>query len=69
MREYLKLFKFVRPHLGLFMLSSVCMIFSAVFDGVSLGIIMPVADIILTGKKMILPAKLPAFLSGWVEFL
>ncbi len=69
MREYLKLFKFVRPHLGLFMLSSICMIFSAVFDGVSLGIIMPVADIILTGKKMILPAKLPAFLSGWVEFL
>ncbi len=27
------------------------MVFSAIFDGVSLGMIMPIADIILTGKK------------------
>ena len=69
MREYLKLFKFVRPHLGLFMLSSACMVLSAIFDGASLGMIMPLADIILSGKKMVLPAKLPAFLSGWVDVL
>jgi subfamily B ATP-binding cassette protein MsbA len=69
LREYLKLFKFVRPHLRLFVISTVCMIFSAVFDGASLGMIMPLADIILTGKKIVLPAKLPAFLSGWVDVL
>jgi len=45
------------------------MIFSAIFDGVSLGMIMPVADIILTGKKIVLPVKLPVFLHGWVDFL
>ena len=69
MREYLKLFKFVRPHLRLFVLAIICMILSAIFDGVSLGMIMPLADIILTGKKMVLPAKLPVFLSGWVDVL
>ncbi|MCX5707469.1 MAG: ABC transporter transmembrane domain-containing protein, partial [Candidatus Omnitrophica bacterium] len=65
----MKLFKLVRPHMGLFLLSSVCMVLSAIFDGVSLGMIMPLADIILTGKKMVLPAKVPAFLSGWVGAL
>jgi ATP-binding cassette, subfamily B, bacterial MsbA len=45
------------------------MIFSAIFDGVSLGMVMPVADIILTGKKMVLPAKLPGFLNGLVDTL
>ncbi len=45
------------------------MIFSAIFDGISLGMIMPIADIILAGKKIVLPAKLPVFLSGWVELL
>ncbi len=69
MKEYLKLFKFIRPHAGLFALSSVCMLFSAIFNGVSLGIIIPVADIILTGKKIVLPAKLPSFLSNWVDLL
>jgi len=69
LRDYLKLFKFVRPHLSLFLLSSVCMVFSAIFDGVSLGMILPVADIILTGKKIVLPPQLPEFLSGWVDKL
>jgi subfamily B ATP-binding cassette protein MsbA len=45
------------------------MVLSAIFDGVSLGMIMPLADIILTGKKMVLPAKVPAFLSHWVDAL
>ncbi len=69
MREYLKLFKFIRPHAGLFAASSVCMLFSAIFDGASLGVIIPVADIILTGKKIVLPAKLPSFFSNWVDLL
>lgn len=50
-------------------MAAICMILSAIFDGVSLGMIMPLADIILTGKKMVLPARLPVFLSGWVDGL
>jgi ATP-binding cassette, subfamily B, bacterial MsbA len=69
LREYLMLFKFIRPHMRLFAASGVCMVLSAIFDGVSLGMIMPVADIILTGKKMVLPGKMPAFVNGWVDSL
>jgi subfamily B ATP-binding cassette protein MsbA len=43
------------------------MAISAIFDGVSIGMIMPVADKVLTNKKIILPVKLPAFLSSLVD--
>ncbi|MCX5706783.1 MAG: ABC transporter ATP-binding protein [Candidatus Omnitrophica bacterium] len=65
MRDYLKLLKFIRPYLGHFLIAAVCMGFSAVFDGVSLAMIVPLADKVLTNKKIILPAKLPDFLSNF----
>ncbi len=69
MRDYIRLFKFVRPHLGLFIASGVCMALSALFDGVSISMIMPMADIVLTGKKIVLPANIPAVFSGFVNIL
>ncbi|OGX45262.1 MAG: hypothetical protein A3G38_03885 [Omnitrophica WOR_2 bacterium RIFCSPLOWO2_12_FULL_51_8] len=67
MREYLKLLRFVRPYLGLFSLASVCMIFSSIFDGVSLGMIIPFVDRVFTNKKIIIPAKLPGLLAAFIE--
>ncbi|MDD2689573.1 MAG: ABC transporter ATP-binding protein, partial [Candidatus Omnitrophica bacterium] len=67
MRDYLKLLKFIRPYLGNFFIATVCMAFSAIFDGVQLAMIVPLSDKILTNKKIIIPAKLPAFLSGFVD--
>jgi subfamily B ATP-binding cassette protein MsbA len=67
MRDYLKLLKFARPYLGLFFLAALFMAFSAVFDGVSLAMIVPLADKVLTDKKIIIPAKLPVFLSGIID--
>ncbi|MFA5310864.1 MAG: ABC transporter ATP-binding protein [Candidatus Omnitrophota bacterium] len=67
MRDYFKLLKFVRPYLGLFVLASVCMGFSAVFDGVSLAMMVPLADKVLTNKKIVIPAKLPDFLSNFID--
>jgi len=69
MKDYIKLFKFVMPHLGLFIGAGVCMLFSAIFDGVSLTMIMPLADIILTGKKIVLPVALPQFLANFINTL
>lgn len=69
MKDYLKLLKFIRPYLGLFSLAGVCMFFSALFDGVSLAMIVPLADKVLTSKKIIIPTKLPAFASNFVESL
>ena len=67
MRDYLKLLKFVGPYKGLFLIAIVCMGFSAIFDGVSLAMIVPLADKVLTNKKIIIPAKLPDFLAGFVD--
>lgn len=69
MRDYLRLLKFVRPYLGLFSLAGLCMIFSTLFDGVSLAMIVPLADKVLTNKKIVLPTKLPANLANFVDKL
>lgn len=67
MRDYLKLLRFVRPYLGKFSLATVCMAFSAVFDGVSLAMMVPLADKVLTNRKIIVPVKLPSFLAALVD--
>ncbi|PIQ91157.1 MAG: hypothetical protein COV71_00770 [Candidatus Omnitrophica bacterium CG11_big_fil_rev_8_21_14_0_20_41_12] len=67
MRDYLKLLKFVGPYKGLFIIAIVCMGFSAIFDGVSLAMMVPLADKVLTNKKIIVPTKLPDFLAGFVD--
>lgn len=48
-------------------LAFVCMGFSTLFNGVSLGMIIPVADKVLTNKKIILPHKVPEFLASFVD--
>ncbi|MCM8780696.1 MAG: ABC transporter ATP-binding protein/permease [Candidatus Omnitrophica bacterium] len=69
MREYLKLLRFSRPYLGLFGIAIICMVFSTIFDGVSLTMIVPLADIVLTGQKIIIPTRLPSFLNVFVDRL
>lgn len=69
MREYIKLLKFIKPHLSLFGFASICMVFSTLFDGVSLGMIVPLSDKVLTNKKIIVPVKLPGFLVRFVDGL
>jgi subfamily B ATP-binding cassette protein MsbA len=66
-KDYLKLLKFVKPYKGLFLAAIACMGFSAVFDGVSLAMMVPLADKVLTNKKIIVPTKLPDFLAGFVD--
>lgn len=67
MRDYLKLLKFVRPYLGKFSLATVFMGFSAIFDGVSLTMVVPLADKVLANRKIIVPTKLPETLGAFVE--
>ncbi|MFA6218053.1 MAG: ABC transporter ATP-binding protein [Candidatus Omnitrophota bacterium] len=69
MREYLKLLKFIKPHKGLFILASVCMFFSTIFDGVSLGMLVPLTDKVLTNKEIIVPTRLPGFLTRLIDSL
>ncbi len=67
MKDYLKLLQFLRPYKLLFAGAIVCMGISAVFDGVSLAMIVPLADKIMADKKIIVPAKLPDFLVGLID--
>ena len=69
MKEYFKLLKFIKPQLGVFILAVFCMIISAIFNGVSLGMVVPLSDRVLTNKKIIIPAKLPPFLEEIIEKL
>lgn len=69
MRDYLKLFRFVRPYWALFSAAVFCMAVSALFDGVSLAMIVPLADKVMTNKQIVLPGSVPAFLSGFIAML
>jgi subfamily B ATP-binding cassette protein MsbA len=53
----------------MFIFASFCMGFSALFDGISLGMIIPVTDRILSNKKIIVPLKLPSVLSALIDKL
>lgn len=69
MRDYIRLLKFARPYLDIFSVAIICMVFSTLFDGVSLAMIVPLADKVLTNKKIIIPTKLPLFLGNFVDKL
>ena len=69
MKEYLRLLQFVKPYKARFSIAVVCMTFSAIFDGISLAMIVPLADKVLTNKKIIMPAQVPAFFSNFLEVI
>ncbi len=69
LKEYLKLLKFAASYKGALLIAGLCMGVSAIFEGVSLGMIMPLVDRVFTNKKIIIPGELPQFLSGIVEKL
>lgn len=67
MKEYIKLLRFLKPHKSLLGLASICMFFSAIFAGVSLTMIVPLADRVFSNKKIIMNSKIPAFLSHFID--
>lgn len=69
MKDYFRLLRFVRPHRKLLGLAALMMGFSAIFDGLSLSMIVPLADKVLTDKKIILPTQAPAFLTNFIDLL
>jgi len=67
--DYLKLLKFVKPHIGILAVASLCMMVSTIFGGVSLGMIVPLSDRVLTNKKIIIPHNVPDFISSIIHKL
>ena len=69
LKEYLKLLKFAKPYRGVLVLAGLCMGVSTIFEGASLGMIIPLSDRVLTNKSIVIPGKLPPFLTTIIEKL
>jgi len=61
--------QFLKGHLSRFGLAIVFIILSSLFEGVQLSFILPVIDRIFTNKPIIVPNKVPVFLSNIVNKL
>ncbi len=67
MRQYLRVLKLIKPHIFTLSLAVVCMIGSAIFDGASLTMIVPLADKVLGHHRIIIARKLPDSLTHLVN--
>lgn len=69
MKIYLRLLKFVRPHIWILALAVLCMLAASVFDGVSIGIVIPFVDQILGGQPISIPPEtnVPLFIQDLVN--
>lgn len=60
--DYFSMLRFIKPHRKVFILAVCFMMFTALFDCVSIGMILPMTDRVMIGKEMVFPNKLPAFI-------
>ncbi|HQP91934.1 MAG TPA: ABC transporter ATP-binding protein, partial [Candidatus Omnitrophota bacterium] len=65
-RDYKDLFAFTRPHLRILSIAVFAMLVSTVFDGVSMGMIVPFSDKILSNSKIVVPTKLPLAIENFI---
>lgn len=66
-QDYRDLFEFTKPHTKIFGVGIFCMVVSTIFDGFSLGMIVPFSDKVLSNGKIIVPVNLPAFAQGFLD--
>ena len=69
MKRYLRLVQFLKPHLGVLSLALLCMLLATIFGGVSLGMIIPLADKVFTDHRITISDRLPLFLHGAVDWV
>ncbi len=69
MRNYFKLLKFLKGHTRLFTVAVVTMLISSFFEGFQLSLLVPMTDRIFNNKPIVIPNKLPAFISNFVDRL
>lgn len=69
MKDYIKLLKFLKPQLWLFVFAFIVTGISAAMNGVTIFSILPFIDIVFTGKKIILPHNVPPLLESFISYL
>ncbi|MBI4335054.1 MAG: ABC transporter ATP-binding protein [Candidatus Omnitrophica bacterium] len=70
-REYARLFRFIRPHLGILWVAALSMFVCSLMGSISIGMIIPFVDKIVSGKQIALAptAAIPPFFSGLIDRL
>ncbi len=66
-RPFHRFISLILPYWRLFVISSIFMLLNAIFDGISLSALVPIADKILANKPIRFPYHLPPFLNNLVE--
>ncbi|MCF7872989.1 MAG: ABC transporter ATP-binding protein/permease [Candidatus Omnitrophica bacterium] len=69
LKEYFKLLKFAKGQKIWLLLAIICMGITTLFEGVSLGMIIPISDRVLTNKEIVIPGELPDFLQSLIDKL
>lgn len=69
LQEYRKLLSFAKGQKLWLFLAIICMGVTTLFEGISLGLIIPVSDRVLTNKEIVIPGQLPDFLSNFIDRL
>jgi len=69
MKDYIRLLKFVRPHIRILAVAVLFMLLFGIFEKASLGAIIPFLDNILSGKDIVMPgqAYAPRFITDLVN--
>ncbi len=68
MRLYIRLLKFIRPHLGILGTATLLMVASTLLNGVQTGAFIPLIDRIVGNQNIPTPQWLPAWLAGFVQW-
>lgn len=66
-KDYLDVLKFVKPYKKTLLFAGFCMMVTSIFECISLGMIVPMSDRILNNKAIVIPGKIPHFLSRIVD--
>jgi len=69
MKSYGRFIKLMLPHIGTFIAAIVYIVFSSIFAASPIGMIIPLIDVVISGKKIILPSNIaaPQFLADIVQ--
>ncbi len=68
MKLYLRLLKFLNPHIRLLSLATFFMLLNSVAtNGVSVSMVIPLVDKIIGGKQIVIPTKVPDFIQNIVN--
>ena len=67
MVEYRRFLRFLKPHSGILAMAIVFMAIYSLFDWVSIAMIVPVVDKVLSNRPVVFPAKLPPAIEGVIS--